>query len=106
MDYQVCINYFLFALPSGDDGEPLTGIFYSFDCCKQFNSNPNSVCRFQQLADEIRIKALQRQLTTVQNRYVAPGARSNVGELKRDVAAPDEDDLPRQLFEFQKRVAC
>ena len=55
--------------------------------------------------DEIRLEALQRALTAVEDRHPGASAGSQVSKLERDVAAADEGQLVGENIQLQKLSA-
>src|SRR3989442_16017168 len=58
-----------------------------------------------QLLDELAIECLERSVPTMEDRRSRAGPAGQVRELKRNVAAADEDDARRQGVELQEVIA-
>src|SRR2546422_1711797 len=69
------------------------------------NVNTESSAMLHKPLDQIRIKAVKRAGAAVQDNDLSTGARGNVSELERDVAAADKNDPCRQVGELQKLIA-
>src|SRR5207245_10548464 len=57
----------------------------------QMHLNTELACGFDQSADELRIKPLERTRIAVHDLHPGTGTCGDVGELERDVATPAED---------------
>src|SRR6266849_10505215 len=88
-------------VPRGSmDNDAVTPLFNAFHMCVQVDVHTELAGSPYKTVDEVRIEALERACTTVDDLDLGAGASRNMSELESDIATSHEDDLARQPVEL------